>query len=86
MKGDKTKYIDFLEEMYRAEKEKNNDFTLRTLKINGKDLKNMGYSDGRAIGYCLNDLLLQVIDCDIENDREILLKYAEGMNCKKIDF
>ena len=83
---DTLKYIDFLEEMYRAEKEKNNDFTLSTLKINGKDLKNMGYSDGRAIGYCLNDLLLQVIDGDIENDREILLKYAEGMNCKKIDF
>ena len=80
------KYIDFLEEMYRTEKEKNNDFTLKTLKINGEDLKKMGFSDGRAIGYCLNSLLLQVIDGEMENNREILLEYAESMNDKGINF
>ena len=82
---DTLKYIDFLEDMYRAEKEKNNDFTLRTLKINGEDLKKLGFTDGRAIGYCLNGLLLQVIDGDIENDRDILLKYAVSMN-REINF
>ena len=73
-------YIEFLENMYRAEKEKNNDFTLRTLKINGEDMKRMGVIEGRMIGYCLNSILLKVIDGEIENDREILLEYAESMN------
>lgn len=76
---DTLKYIDFLEDMYRSEKEKNNDFTLKTLKINGEDLKKIGFSDGRAIGYCLNTLLLQVIDGEIENNRDILLEYAGNM-------
>ena len=73
-------YIEFLENMYIAEKEKNNDFTLRTLKINGEDMKRMGVTEGRMIGYCLNSILLKVIDGEIENDREILLEYAESMN------
>ena len=71
------RHIDFLEKMYRAEKNKNNDFTLKTLKINGEDMKNMGITDGRMIGYCLNSILLKVIDGELENEREILLKYAE---------
>ena len=71
------RHIDFLEKMYRAEKNKNNDFTLKTLKINGEDMKNMGITDGRMIGYCLNSILLKVIDGELENERDILLKYAE---------
>ncbi len=77
---DTLQYIDFLEEMYKAELSKNNDFTLKTLKINGGDLKNMGIVDGREIGYCLNQLLLKVIDGEIENDREVLFREAKKMN------
>ena len=77
---DTLRYINFLEDMYTAEKAKNNDFTLRTLKINGEDMKNMGVTDGRTIGYCLNSILLKVIDGEIENERENLLEYAEKMN------
>ena len=73
-------YIDFLETMYYKEREENNDFTLKMLKINGQDLKNIGIKDGREIGYCLNQLLIKVIDEEIENKKEILLEYAEKMD------
>ena len=73
-------YIDFLETMYYKEREENNDFTLKMLKINGQDLKNIGIKDGREIGYCLNQLLMKVIDEEIENKKEILLEYAEKMD------
>ncbi len=74
------KYIDFLEEMYNKECQENNDFTLKMLEINGNDLKNIGIKDGREIGYCLNELLMKVIDEEIDNKKEALLEYAEKMN------
>ena len=73
-------YIDFLEEMYNKERENNNDFTLKMLKINGQDLKDIGITNGREIGYCLNQLLIKVIDEEIENKKDILLEYAEKMD------
>ena len=42
-------------------------------------MKNMGITDGRMIGYFLNSILLKVIDGELENEREGLLKYAEEM-------
>ena len=42
-------------------------------------MKNIGITDGRMIGYCLNSILLKVIDGELENEREILLEYAEEM-------
>ena len=74
------KYIDFLEEMYNKECQENNDFTLKMLEINGNDLKNIGIENGREIGYCLNELLMKVIDEEIDNKKEALLEYAEKMN------
>ena len=66
--------------MYYKEREENNDFTLKMLKINGQDLKDIGIKNGREIGYCLNQLLMKVIDEEIENKKENLLEYAEKMD------
>lgn len=48
-------------------------FTLKALKINGKDLIEVGYKQGKEIGETLNELLDMVIEGNIENDKEKLL-------------
>ena len=53
---------------------------LKMLQINGKDLKDIGITNGKEIGYCLNQLLMKVIDEEIENKKENLLEYAEKMD------
>ncbi len=57
--------------------EKKECYTLKDLKINGSDLKKLGFS-GEKIGEKLNRLLNKVIDGKLENDREVLLKEING--------
>lgn len=52
-------------------------FTLKDLKINGKDLLALGIPAGKQIGEILNRLLNMVIDDAIENDKDKLLKYVK---------
>ena len=52
-------------------------FSLKQLKVNGKDMIGLGIKDGRKIGAVLNKLLNMVIDDEIPNDRQKLLKKAE---------
>ena len=47
-------------------------YSLKDLKINGSDLKKLGYK-GEKIGEKLNRILNEVIENKLENDREILL-------------
>ena len=48
------------------------------LAINGRDLMALGFS-GPAIGQCLNSLLEQVLDEQLPNEKEALLKAARQM-------
>ena len=48
-------------------------YTLKQLKINGSDLKKLGYS-GEELGIKLNKILNDVIEDKIANEKEILLK------------
>lgn len=50
-------------------------FSLKDLAINGLDLKNMGYKEGKIIGAILKNCLSQVIDDESRNDKDWLLKY-----------
>lgn len=50
-------------------------YKLSDLKINGKDLENMGFH-GERVGDALNFVLDAVINGDIQNDRERLLNFA----------
>lgn len=51
-------------------------FNLKTLKINGSDLIHLGITKGVQIGYILQELLDNVIDDIIENDKNVLQKQA----------
>ena len=73
-------YVDALEAVYREEAAKDNDFTLRTLAVNGRDLQALGMTDGKRIGQCLNRLLEKVIDCELENQKERLLSEVVSWN------
>lgn len=52
-------------------------FTLKQLKINGNDIKNLGLSEGIKIGKILKILLGLVIEDKIENEKFALIKKAE---------
>ena len=52
-------------------------FSLKDLAINGHDLINIGYSEGRILGKTLDDILKMVIDGFLKNEREILLEFAK---------
>lgn len=54
-------------------------FKLKDLKINGKDLIDMGFSKGEKIGTVLNKLLNLVIENPELNDREYLLNFARTL-------
>ncbi|AVP53656.1 polynucleotide adenylyltransferase [Clostridium tetani] len=52
-------------------------FTLKDLAINGKDLIDLGYKDGRNIGKTLNTLLELVLEKPELNKKEELIKYIK---------
>ena len=51
--------------------------SLRTLAVNGEDLKKLGVSPSREMGELLSALLDAVVEGEAENDREALLRLAE---------
>ena len=51
-------------------------FSLKDLAVNGKDIVDMGVLEGKQVGIILNRLMDMVIDEEIENNRESLLKEA----------
>ncbi|MGN1130712.1 MAG: polynucleotide adenylyltransferase, partial [Ruminococcus sp.] len=51
-------------------------FNLKKLAINGSDLLHLGITDGKTIGFILENLLDSVIDETIENDNILLKKKA----------
>lgn len=51
-------------------------FSRKDLAVNGKDLTTMGYH-GKMVGDILEALLEQVVDGELPNEREILLKTVE---------
>jgi len=54
---------------------KNECYSLKTLALNGNDLKKIGVTDGKRIGEILNEMLGLVIEEKLDNKMEILLKY-----------
>ena len=57
-------------------------FSRKDLAVNGKDLTGMGLR-GPVVGSILQSLLEQVVDGDLPNDRDILLREATNMATKK---
>lgn len=52
-------------------------FSMKDLKVNGRDLIKLGYKEGRQVGAALQVLLDCVIANEIENDKEKLLELAK---------
>ncbi|MBQ8134015.1 MAG: HD domain-containing protein [Clostridia bacterium] len=77
--AEKLAYIHRLEEIYQEVTANGDEFNLKSLKINGNDLIQMGITEGKQIGKILNQLLSEVIDGTIENDREMLLLKAKQL-------
>lgn len=61
-----------------SELEKDNAFTQKDLKINGKDLIQMGIPAGKNIGTILKFLLESVLDDPKQNEKKILEKIAKN--------
>lgn len=51
-------------------------YSLSHLKVDGDDIKNLGFSD-EEVGKILNSLLISVITGDVENEHNSLLEYAK---------
>ena len=64
-----------IEEIYSADK-KNNGliFSVKNLAINGNDIIAMGVKQGKTVGNILNSLLESVLNGEIENRHDILIK------------
>lgn len=63
---------------------KNHCFSLKTLDLNGEDLKQIGIKNGKDIGDCLKLALDYVLSYPQNNQKQILLKYI-GENYEGID-
>lgn len=51
-------------------------YSIKDLKINGKDLLSIGVTDGKTIGEILNKVLNMVIEEELPNRKEILIRKA----------
>ena len=54
-------------------------FTLNQLAVNGNDLKAIGITDGKQIGQVLRQLLNEVIDEQLPNEKDALEKRASQL-------
>ncbi len=74
---EKLQYINQLEVAYKAIISAGDCLRIKDLKVNGKDLINMGLPQGQQVGQVLGTLFEEVIDNPSLNDREYLLKRAK---------
>ncbi len=68
-----------IRELRNEIEEDNECIRLKSLDINGNDVKNEGIEDGKEIGFILQKLLESVIDGDVENKKEALIEKIREM-------
>lgn len=72
--ADKLSQMEKIEEEIREVLQERPPLSLKDLAINGKDLINLGYQEGKVIGEILNTLLNKAIDRPELNKKELLIK------------
>ncbi len=72
----KLENISKLREIYESEKQQNKCMSIKELAVNGHDLINIGFSQGREIGVALNKLLQRVIKNPSLNEYSKLIEIA----------
>ena len=77
--ADRQQHYDKLEEILAQIIEENQCFSLRDLAINGNDLIAEGITDGQTIGRILKNALTEVIDGNIPNEKDNLLRWAKNL-------
>lgn len=75
---EKIEHIKRAELLYEEVKNAGECTSLKMLKINGRDLLNLGYEPGKKIGDALNSLLEAVLENPELNEKEILLEIAKS--------
>lgn len=78
---DKLNAINRVRDLVREIQEDSECFSLKDLAINGKDVINMGLTEGKSIGRILNDCLEYVLENPDKNTKEMLIQF---INDKKI--
>lgn len=73
---EKRTLIEFCENYFEVIKKENQCTSLKTLAVNGKDLINLGITEGKVIGNTLNFLLEKVLEKPELNDKETLLSFV----------
>ena len=73
-------HFDIIENMAREIIEEAQCLSLKTLAINGSDLIKNGHNPGKNIGIILDEILNEVIEEKIPNEREVLLKRATELS------
>jgi len=76
------KKYDELEYMANEIIKKQQCFSLKHLAVNGKDLIELGFSEGKLIGETLNIVLEAVIDGVVKNEKENLIAFIKSLNKK----
>lgn len=76
------RYVDAIEKLYLELKEGNGCFSLKNLAISGRDLLNMGFSEGREVGIALKLLLDRVLEEPSLNEKQYLTEIAEELLCE----
>ena len=71
---ERIKEIDIINGKFQEILEKNQCFSLKDLKVSGKDLINLGIKPGKEIGIILNKLLEEVIENPELNDKDKLME------------
>lgn len=73
-------WLELVELQNRIQKiqEENGALSIKDLKINGKDLIQLGYKPGKLLGEVLNELFETVLDSPSMNSREKLLEIAKN--------
>lgn len=86
IKGQKEEYdirriekVESIEKLLEQVLQEGECFSMKDLAINGNDLINIGYKPDKKLGCALNILLQKVIDGEIANEREKLVKIASDM-------
>jgi tRNA nucleotidyltransferase (CCA-adding enzyme) len=79
MRDEKIERLSHVEKIYNDIMLKEQCVSLRTLKVTGNDLMDIGVPKGRAIGEMLNALLEDVLENPEDNSRDILIQKAINM-------
>lgn len=72
-------YIDSVEKMYIEMKKENDCLDLKDMAVNGNDLMNMGFKEGREVGRVLSKLFERVLENPSINQKKVLEEIAKEM-------